>query len=727
MSGKLVFSEKKDTTDTTNLKKSWKILVVDDDPDVHEATEFALKGEVVLGRKLQFIHANSGKECLDILDRNLDSAVIIMDAVMETRDSGLQAVRVIREDRQMHQIRIILRTGQPGDVPELDTIHLYDINDYKTKSELTRNRLLTSIITAIRSFSQLQTIADGKLGMERIIESSRFLRPDMSLNDFSIEALKRTSDLYGFLNKGLFCRCSIGSADFEIIAYQEGSQVFLQSGESPVVLEDGMEKAILDTFRTRRSRYLKDSNSLYFDDSAEYAYVLYLQSDHSLEDDIPLLNVFTSHLSLIMQNFRLYHRMERLAYEDMSLGIPNLSALMRKIESVRTESKVLHLLDINQFGILNDLLGHNYGDLVLASVVKRLTDSFPPGSFIARVSGDVFGVVAGEFPFENLQRFFALPIPVGEGVQQLSMNVGIVVLNDESLSGSDYLKNAHIALKRAKSEGIGRSVLYNPSIGLETRERIRLLQNLRTAFTHEQMFLMYQPQVSLDDGRAIGFEALIRWKTKDGKFIPPSRFIPLAEQGGLIIPMGTWVMRMAMHALSDLNSSGYRDLHMAINVSAIQLRDPDFIVHLKESLKDTGIDPAGVELEITESVALLGADRVISLFKEIKTLGVSLAIDDFGTGYSSLSSIDSWPADRLKIDRAFISSLGSMEPGGRIVDLVIPLGKKLGMKVLAEGIETEDEAQKLKDLGCPEGQGYLYGRPMVYDDVLKWLKENIKR
>lgn len=726
MSEKLVFSEKKDTKDIKNLKENWKILVVDDDPDVHEATEFALKGEVILGRKLQFIHANSGEECLDILDLNLDTAVILMDAVMETRDSGLQAVRAIREDRHMHQIRIILRTGQPGDVPELDTIHLYDINDYKTKSELTRNRLLTSIITAIRSFSQLQTIADGKLGMERIIESSRYLRPDMSLNDFSVEVLKRTSNLYGFLNRGLFCRCSIGSEDFEVIAHQEGSQISLQSRESPANLENGIEKAILDTFRTRRARYLKDSNSLYFDDSAEYAYVIFLQSDHSLEDDIPLLNVFTSHLSLTMQNFRLYHRMERLAFEDISLGIPNLSALMRKIESVRTESQVLHLLDINQFGILNDLLGHNYGDLVLASVVKRLTNSFPPGSFIARVSGDVFGVVTGKIPFENLQRFFALPIPVGDGIQQLSMNVGTVVLNDEGLSGSDYLKNAHIALKRAKSEGIGRSVLYNPSIGLETRERIKLLQNLRTAFTHEQMFLMYQPQVSLDDGRALGFEALIRWKTKDGKFIPPSKFIPLAEQGGLIIPMGTWVMRMAMHALSDLHSSGYGDLHMAINVSAIQLRDPDFIIHLKESLKDTGVDPARVELEITESVALLGADRVISLFKEIKTLGVSLAIDDFGTGYSSLSSIDSWPADRLKIDRAFISSLGSMEPGGRIVDLVIPLGKKLGMKVLAEGIETEDEAQKLKDLGCPEGQGYLYGRPMVYDDVLKWLKENLK-
>jgi diguanylate cyclase (GGDEF)-like protein len=726
MSSKLIFSEKKDIPVSSISERSWKILVVDDDPDVHEATEFALKSEIVLGRRLQFLHARSGEECLNVLDQNLETAVILMDAVMETSDAGLQAVRTIREDRQMHQVRIILRTGQPGDVPELDSIHLYDINDYKTKSELTRNKLLTSIITAIRSFNQLQIIADGKLGMEKIIDSSRFLRPDMSLNDFALEALKRTSDLYGVSKLGVFCRCSLDSAEFELIAYQNGFQIKLFSEEPSFSIEEDIEKSIQDTFRTRRSRFLKDSNSLYFNDSAEFAYVLYLQSDHSLEEDIPLLNVFTSHLSLTMQNFRLYHRMVRLAYEDMSLGIPNLSALIRKIEDVRTESLVFYLLDINQFGIMNDLLGHDYGDLVLASVVQRLSDSFPSGSFIARVSGDVFGVVAGEIPIDTLENFFTMPVPVGDGVQQLSMNIGTAALNDEGLSGSDYLQNAHIALKRAKTEGIGKSVHYNPSIGLETRERIRLLQNLRSAFTHEQIFLMYQPQVSLDDGRAIGFEALIRWKNKEGMYIPPSKFIPLAEQGGLIIPMGTWVLRMAMHALFELNQSGYSDLHMAINVSAIQLRDLDFIVILKESLKDSGVDPSRVELEITESVALLGADRVLALFEEIKSLGVSLAIDDFGTGYSSLSSIDSWPADRLKIDRAFISNLGSMEPGGRIVDLVIPLGKKLGMKVLAEGIETEEQAQKLKDLGCPEGQGFLYGRPMVYADALKWLKGNLK-
>lgn len=724
MASKLVFREKKVSHNDDTSLESWKILVVDDDPDVHEATEFALKREIVLGRRLHFIHADSGRQCLEILPQNRDVAVILMDAVMERRDSGLQAVKSIREELQMHQVRIILRTGQPGDVPELDTIHLYDINDYKTKSELTRNRLLTSIITAVRSFKQLKTIAEAKIGIEHIIESSRYLRPDMTLNELAVKALKVTDDLFGPYKYGFFCCSHMKDPAFEVIAVLEDASVRLNTIEDPYSMNEDVEKRILETIRNRTSSYQTESSSLYFNDSSEYAYVMYLQGETLPERNIPLLDIFMSHISLIMQNFLLYHRMERLAFEDISLGIPNLSALMRRIERSRTEPEVLYLMDINQFGALNDLLGHYYGDLVLGSVVQHLKNSFPPGSFISRVSGDVFGVVAKALPDEKLQNLFTSPIPVGEGMQQISINTGIVALEEEGFSGSDSLKNAHIALKRAKAEGVGRSVQYNRSIGLETRESIRLLQNLRSAFSEEKIFLMYQPQVRLSDRRVIGFEALIRWKKKNGLFVPPAKFIPLAEQGGLIIPLGNWILRMAMHALSDIHEKGYKDLHMAINVSAIQLRDTDFIKHLKESLHDTGVNPEAVELEITESVALLGTDRVKALFSEIKSLGVSLAIDDFGTGYSSLSSIDSWPADRLKIDRAFIRSLGDIDTGGRIVDLVIPLGKKLGMNVLAEGIETEDQAQMLIDLGCPEGQGYLYGRPMVFDDAVMWLKEN---
>jgi len=715
--------------------ESWKILIADDDRDVHESTVLALKGEIVLGRRLQFLHAYSARECLEILEKEGQVAVVLMDAVMEavespgsmgSRDSGLNAVKAIREEKRMHMVRIILRTGQPGDAPELETIHLYDINDYKTKSELTRIKLLTTIITAVRSYCQLAEIEESKRRLEKVNHANRSFRPDLSLTDFGTVVLQQTSYLFHLSPDGFLCRVRKNdqTSNIKIIASSGsfGKNPAYQSGKS---LDDPeIETYLRATLKKEAIHYWGHMVCLLFSDSQDWDYIVYLNTLSPSEDLNSILEVYSSNLSLAAENLRLYSKMERLAYEDVTLGIPNLSALIREMEKVKSRTgKNLYLIDIHQFGIINDLLGHEYGDLVLESFVQHSLRSFPEGDFMARVTGDVFGVISSVDDLKLIQEYYQNPIPIGEGFQQISVCIGALSIDDPSLTGSDFLKNAHIALKRAKSEGAGKSVRYNPVIGLETRERIRMLQDLRAAFNHEKMFLMYQPQVFLDTGEALGFEALLRWKNNEGKFIPPSQFIPLAEQAGLIVPMGSWILRMALFSLLDLQNQGYDQLQMAINVSALQLRNPHFLTMLKEALRDTGVNPHCVELEITESVAVLGVERVVSLFGDIKSLGVSIAIDDFGTGYSSLSSIDRWPADRLKIDRSFVSGIEQNFTGGRIVDLVIPLGKKLGMKVLAEGIETQEQAAHLKRLGCLEGQGFLYAKPMTYEDAVLWLNK----
>jgi len=725
MSQKLIFKKQTDEPEIKPLGH-WTILIADDDLDVHESTVFALKEETILGRRLNFLHAYSARECLDVLDREGDVAVILMDAVMEAKDSGLSAVRAIREERKMHMVRIILRTGQPGDAPELETIHLYDINDYKTKSELTRIKLLTTIITAIRSYSQLSNIERSKQALERINLANRSFRPDLSLLEFSRTILQQTSSLFHLPLDGFLCRSrkNESDADLEIITSSGSFARNPSYGFGMVLTDSEMQTYIRNTLKMKDLQFRENMVCLFFTDSKEWDYIVHLNTDSPADDMKSILEVYCSNLSLAVENLRLYSRMERLAYEDITLGIPNLSALIREIDTVKLQKgQNLFLIDINQFGTLNDLLGHEYGDQVLEAFVRHSRKSFPESAFIARVSGDVFGVISPGQNLETIQDYYQNPIAVGEGHQQISVSVGSLSIDDPSLTGSDYLKNAHIALKRAKSEGYGKSVLYNPVIGLETRERIRMLQDLRSAFTHEKMFLMFQPQVFLESGNPLGFEALLRWRNEDGKFIPPSEFIPLAEQAGLIVPMGSWILRMALHTLLNIEKQGYPGLQMAVNVSALQLRNPNFLTILKDALRDTGVNPKQVELEITESVAVLGVERVVALFREIKSLGVSIAIDDFGTGYSSLSSIDRWPADRLKIDRSFISGIEQNIPGGRIVDLVIPLGKKLGMKVLAEGIETEEQARHLLNLGCLEGQGYHYAKPLAYGDMLQWLKD----
>jgi EAL domain-containing protein (putative c-di-GMP-specific phosphodiesterase class I) len=285
------------------------------------------------------------------------------------------------------------------------------------------------------------------------------------------------------------------------------------------------------------------------------------------------------------------------------------------------------------------------------------------------------------------------------------------------------LKDASIVIKRAKSQGLGRHINYSHEFRSLAREHTRTLHDLGIAFRKNQLSLVYQPQVSLRDGHVTGVEALLRWCDADGKFIPPDRFIPIAEKSGLILPIGQWVLTMAVEALMALKKAGHTEIRMAVNVSPPQLTTPAFLQHLDETLGNHPEAANGLEIEVTESISVLGFDEVFAQLTAIRSRGVTLAIDDFGTGYSSLSYLDKIPADLLKIDRAFVSALDNRTTGPRIAEMVIPLGRQLNMKVLAEGVETENQAALLLDMGCEEAQGYLFAKPMPFDDLMLWLSQ----
>jgi EAL domain-containing protein (putative c-di-GMP-specific phosphodiesterase class I) len=294
------------------------------------------------------------------------------------------------------------------------------------------------------------------------------------------------------------------------------------------------------------------------------------------------------------------------------------------------------------------------------------------------------------------------------------------------LSGSilarDALKDANIALKRAKKTRRGGFVMFSSEMGSDIRERVRLLQHLRQAVESERLFIVYQPQVNLVTGQLVGMEALIRWRNEDGTFVPPDRFIPLAEASGMIVAIGDWVLRMACHELVRIQALGYPDLRISVNVSQVQFRHPEFLEKLSAALLDTGIKSKHLELEITESVAMEDADFMLETLHMVRDMGISIAIDDFGTGYSSLSQLRQLPIDRLKIDRAFVSELSQQVSGGHIASMVIELGRNLNLTVIAEGIEEERQAQTLRELGCHEGQGYLYSRPLTSIELREWLQ-----
>ena len=267
--------------------------------------------------------------------------------------------------------------------------------------------------------------------------------------------------------------------------------------------------------------------------------------------------------------------------------------------------------------------------------------------------------------------------------------------------------------------------MFSAEMGSEIRERVRLLQNLRQAVESERLFVVYQPQVHLLTGAVVGMEALIRWRNEDGTFVPPDRFIPLAEASGMIVAIGDWVLRSACHELVRLQAMGLADLRMSVNVSQIQFRHPEFLEKLNAALLDTRINPKCLELEITESVAMDDPQFMLESLHMVRELGISIAIDDFGTGYSSLSHLRQLPIDRLKIDRAFVTELSRDVSGGHIASMVIELGRNLKLTVIAEGIEEEAQAQKLLAMGCHEGQGYLYAKPMSAVALREWLANRL--
>ena len=736
----LVFRNEKKNTPVHFNKPPWHILIVDDDKDVHDVTVFALRDTVILERPLQIHHAYSGAESIEYLRKNPQIAAVLMDAVMETDDAGLNAVKFIREEMGMEAVRIILRTGQPGQVPELETITRFDINDYKTKSELTKTKLITTLFSALRSWEQINRLENSRTGLEKIIEASNELIVQEGLETFAEGVVTQMASLFGLDSDGILCASTSNGSE-------KNRESICQSGDCRIIAAAGNYRHLINhriseikdpyirnclntTILNRKNMVDDQSLTVYFEEPSGKQYSTWLGSPKPLNEvDNRLLEIFCTNLSLSASNIELVSRLKNQAWVDPVLDIPNMTALLEVISKLLDgndgKERVLTILDIDGFHQINDLLGHDYGDEILQSLKNKLIDTFSKNAFLARIGADIFGVIEDrDFMSDSvLESLSSILIDTPDGERELSLTIGIVALHSESGSGSDVLRNGYLALKRAKADGIGQVVTYNQKIGFETRERIHLLHNLRGAFSEKKLFLMFQPQANLNTGEIYSFEALLRWKNSEGEFIPPDRFIPLAEQSGLIIPIGFWVLRIALNALKKIHQSGFPGLKMAVNVSAMQLRHQNFLQNLDSALQDLAMDPSMLEIEVTESIGIIGEEEILKLLRAIRSRGVYLAVDDFGTGYSSLSSIDQWPVNRLKIDKSFISNIVDGREDVRLVDLIIPLGQKLSLQVLAEGVETEWQMNRLKELGCHEMQGYYLGRPMELENLIQWLKE----
>jgi diguanylate cyclase (GGDEF)-like protein len=706
----------------------WRVLIVDDEPDVHETTILAMAHLLVQGRPLQFLHAHSARQALEVLRTEPDIALVLLDVVMESEHSGLDLVRKIREDLQLDALRIILRTGQPGYAPEIDTIRQFDINDYKTKSELSRVRLYTCITLAIRSYQQIQMLRQSRQGLRLIVTGSTELSKLKGLQTFAQGVVTQLSALLGVAPEGLVCAqvASTTGEDARIVA---AAGRF--SGLINCSLSDVQAAAVRDALRqclALRKSIWQPECCLYFSTSSGRAIAAYVASPEAISAvNQELLEVFCASISAGLENVLLYSQLLNTAYQDALLQLPNRVRFVELIDDalLHQSPKTVALVDIDDFSGLNNSLGHQYGDGVLRAVAAKLKEVVGASTMLARVSADRFGLLGPEDCVnpQRLGQAFVEPFVIGGTPVRVSASFGLLRLEGlGEAMGAEVLKDAHIALKQAKRTQHGGAQYFSVAMALQARERLRLLNGLRDAFDERSLFVAYQPQVLLESGRPTGLEALLRWRLHNGQMVPPDQFIPLAEQSGLILQIGEFVLRTALHQLHRLRALGHLDLCMSVNVSQIQLRTQGFLDSLKTALDDAQVPADRVELEVTESTAMHNVETMMGILAQVRETGVRVAIDDFGTGYSSLAVLRQLGAHRLKIDKSFVNQIESSSDNEAIAQMVIDLARRLKMDVIAEGVETVQQQMHLIAMGCSQAQGYLFARPMPAEQLEAWLQ-----
>jgi diguanylate cyclase (GGDEF)-like protein/PAS domain S-box-containing protein len=417
-------------------------------------------------------------------------------------------------------------------------------------------------------------------------------------------------------------------------------------------------------------------------------------------------------------------RIERLAHYDSLTDLPNRAAFNACFASVleraamSDESFAVLSVDLDRFKEINDIFGHSTGDRLLRAAAGRLSATLQ-GAFLARVGGDEFAVIVTESPApthaarlaERLIAAVADDFEIEGHRLRIGLSVGIALYPIDGVDEVSILGNADAALYRAKAEGRGSVRFFEADMDHRLRERRAVLHDLRSAIERRQLMVYYQPQARID-GEIIGFEALARWQHPTRGQVPPSTFIPVAEESGLILEIGEWMLHEACREAASWPSA----FHVAINLSAVQFRHGDLAGLVHEVLLETGLAPGRLELEITESVLIDDLPRALAILRRLKALGVHIAMDDFGTGYSSLSNLQAFPFDKIKIDRSFISDLEVNTQAATIVRAVIALGRGLNLPVVAEGVETQAQLDFLSDEACAEVQGYLFGRPLPIAD-----------
>ena len=448
------------------------------------------------------------------------------------------------------------------------------------------------------------------------------------------------------------------------------------------------------------------------------------------EDELRLLTNVTGNISFALDYIDKEEQLRYLAYSDALTGLANRALLGDRLQQTLAlshrygESAAVILLDLDNFKSVNDNLGHSAGDELLRAIAKRLKASVNEGDTVARYAGDEFvlvllrcgGAEVVQRRVPELREAISQPVIVGGRELSVTCSVGVSLCPQHGSDADTLLRNANLAMYSAKEAGRNTAHVYTEDLNAPVSERFSLETGLRRALEREELYLQYQPQIDLRTRRIVGLEALVRWRNAELGQVSPARFIPIAEESGLIQPIGEWILRSACVQGKAWERAGCA-IKVAVNFSVLQFRQKNLVETISSILRDTGLPAECLELELTESAVMNSSDTITATMTALRQMGVQFSIDDFGTGYSSLLYLKRFPASRLKIDQSFVQGLGESADDASIVLAVISLAHNLSLRVVAEGVESEEQMRFLEAHGCDEAQGYYFGKAVDADRV----------
>lgn len=739
----------------------WSILVVDDDQAVHDVTRLIFQHGCIAGRAIKLTNAYSAQEAKNLLEQDNDFCVILLDVVMESDHAGLDLVNYIRKVLNNQMVRIVLRTGQPGQAPELSVISDYDINDYREKSELTSQKLKACITAAVRSWQDLHTIhelAEQRAVLEEktIAQNHELLQINQQLQSEIQERSMAESEL-ALTNQKLSSIINNSSAIISLKDIEGNYDLVNDAFNQCLKLRENYStgKADRDLFAPETCDMIRynDEQVMNKSEAIQCEEILptpegdhfYLSVKFPLYDQTGKLYRICTISTDITDRLEAQNKILHYSQYDALTDLPNRALFMDRLSQAISRTPwnqhfiAVIFIDLDRFKLINDTLGHDVGDELLKQVARRLKNVVRKGDTVSRLGGDEFAIILTELAsdkditrvVEKISQVTAAPYYVNGKELIVTPSIGISRCPVDGREVQVLLKKADVAMYKAKKAGRNLIRFYSSEDDAKAVEQLNMEIELRKMVEDKDnhLKLVYQPKVNINDGKIEGVEALLRWHHPTNGMISPGVFIPLLEETGLIENVGEWVLRQACHFAQKSHARG-NPLKVAINLSTRQFINKELVHQLRDILQETQCQPQWIELEVTEGALIDNIDISREILNEISAMGITLAIDDFGTGYSSMNYLKQLPFNTLKIDRCFIVDAPQISQDKAIVTTIAQLAHNLNMSVVAEGVETEEQYQLLTQVISPEDksqiQGFIFSKPVNDSEIIN-LQDSVRR